>query len=256
VTDQGSTAGHDIAVIVPCHNAAPFLEQMLESLVAQELQPAIVVIVDDGSTDGSADVVARWSERGGLPIRLVREAHHGVAAALRTAIAHCDQDLIARVDADDIVEPQWLGRLCAALDADPSAGYAYPAMTMFGESTGRYYVRDFDGASLLFEGNFVCCGSLMRRAAYEQCDGISDLPAWEDWDLWLQFLERGFEGSFVDSELYRWRRHGETRNRQSFLQRRLLRLRIWWRHRRLVVRYARQAPRMIRRRWKRPVTEQ
>jgi glycosyltransferase involved in cell wall biosynthesis len=245
-----------IAVVVPCRDAAPFIGELLDSLATQSLPPEVVVVVDDGSTDGSADVVRRWAASHSLPVRVLVQPPTGVAAALRQAIADTDQPLVARVDADDVVDPGWLEQLSAALLDQPDAGYAYPAMQMFGQVTGRYYVRPFDAASLVFQGNFVCCGALMRRSAYRSLEGIADLPAWEDWDLWLQFLDHGYEGVFVDADLYRWRRHGTTRNQLTWVRRRQLRGQIWWRHRRLLRRYARSAAPLIWQRWRHPVSQQ
>jgi glycosyltransferase involved in cell wall biosynthesis len=229
-----------IAILMPCRDAAAWVEQMLDSIAAQTRLPDEVLVVDDGSTDGSADVVRRWAaEHGGSPtVRVVGQSPQGVAAAIRRGMAETSSELVARVDADDMLEPHFLEALEQALVAHPSAGYAYPAMRMFGTASGRYPVREFDPVALVIGGNFVTSAALMRREAYDTAGGVDDLPAWEDWDLWLRFLEAGWPGVFVDQDLYLWRRHERSRNTMSLGTRRALRLRIWWRHRGLVARYA------------------
>jgi glycosyltransferase involved in cell wall biosynthesis len=231
-----------VCVVIPCRNAAPWIAETLDSLHGQSLLPAEVVVVDDGSTDGSAEVVRAWmAAHAALPVTLVRQRWAGLKVAMDTAVSASNSPLLCRVDADDVVGVDYLGLLVAALDGHPSVGYAYPLMTMFGDREGPYYTRDFSAASLVFQGNFVCAGALMRRSAYLASGGLAELPAWEDWDLWLRFLGAGWEGVLVPAADYRWRRHGATRNTLTWRQRRWLRLRIWWRHRGLVRRYAPQA---------------
>lgn len=243
-------------VVVPCRNAAAFLPDLLDSLQNQTMPPYEILVIDDGSTDSSAAVAEAWAQAHRLPVRVVRQPPLGVAAALNRGVAEASTDLVARADADDVVHPRWLELLACALQRDPAAGYAYPAMRMFGQATGRYYSRPFDAASLVFEGNFVCCGALMRREAYHLGGGTSELPAWEDWDLWLKFLTAGYHGTYVDEELYLWRRHGRTRNQLKWWQRRQLRARIWWRHRDLLVRYRAGAITSVARRARHRVTVQ
>jgi glycosyltransferase involved in cell wall biosynthesis len=246
-----------IAVVVPCRDAAPWLAALLDSLAGQSRRPDEVVVVDDGSRDGSAGVVEQWTRQNPtLPVTLLQQPASGVHAAVRRALAATDRALVARIDADDLLEPRYLEALDAALVAHPEAGYAYSAMRMFGAAEGRYYTRPFDAASLVLEGNFVCAGALMRREAYDRTAGVADLPAWEDWDLWLSFLDAGYEGVLVDEELYLWRRHARSRNTLSLARRRLLRLRIMWRHRGLVRRHAREGWRGAVRRWRHPVRQQ
>lgn len=251
-----SVAG--VSVVVPCRNAAPYIAELLDSLAAQTLAPLEVIVVNDGSTDGSADVVTNWiSENPGHGTVLMEQPPGGLPAALRRGWSSCRGELLARADADDAVEPEWLEHLVGALHAHPYAAYAYPAMRRFGDVEGRYpTARPFSPAALVWQGNFVCCGTVMRRADYFATGGVADLPAWEDWDLWLAFLELGKSGVLVDEELYLWRRHGDTRNRLSWPRRRVLRLVIWARHPRLLIRYALAAPAQLLGRVRQPIRDQ
>ena len=255
VTDDSAEG---VSVVVPCRNAAPYLSELLDSLAAQTFMPLEVIVVDDGSTDGSAGAVSQWAaQHHGFPLQLLVQPAEGVASALRRGWATSRGGYLARADADDRVEPGWLHQLVAALDANPDASYSYPAMRRFGDVEGRYpTARQFSAPALVWQGNFVCCGTVMRRDDYLATEGVADLPAWEDWDLWLAFLELGKTGVFVDEELYLWRRHGETRNRLSRIRRRRLRLAIWRRHPRLLLRYAADAPRQLLSRSRRPVRDQ
>jgi glycosyltransferase involved in cell wall biosynthesis len=175
---------------------------------------------------------------------------------MAAGVAAAGGELLCRLDADDRIAPDYLHLLAAALDVTPNVAYAYPSMEMFGDAQGSYYTRSFSAPSLVFQGNFVCAGALVRRDTYEEAGGLADLPAWEDWDLWLRLLGRGHEGIWVPEARYEWRRHGASRNRMTWRRRRMLRLRIWARHRALLWRYGRVALPMLVERARHPVRQQ
>ncbi len=259
-TDPANAAGAGaILVVVPCRNASMWIEDLLDSLLAQERLPDHVAVVDDGSTDGSADVAARWVDRNGAEawVKVLRQPPRGVSTAVHVGLATSRSEFVCRIDADDMIAPEYLARLESTLAEHPAAAYAYTAMEMFGARVGPWpYTRDFDPTSLIIEGNFVSVGALVRRTAFEAAGGFADLPAWEDWDLWLRLLERGFVGVFVDDPLYMWRRHGSSRNTLSWRRRRALRLRIWWRHRGLLARHVLRSAPYIAHRLRHPARQQ
>jgi glycosyltransferase involved in cell wall biosynthesis len=247
-----------VAVVIPCRDASLWVCEALDSLLHQTRPPDEVVVVDDGSADDSSQRVLDWIAANGtsITVRLLQRPRRGLRAALAAGIAATDSALLCRLDADDRLTATYLEVLEAALSEQPSAGYAYPRLWMFGDVEGFFYTRDFSAPSLVLQGNFACAGALMRRTAYEASGGVADLPAWEDWDLWLRFLEAGFEGVLVEEAIYEWRRHGATRNKLTWTRRRWLRLRIWWRHRRLVLRYLPRGSALLYERLRNPVRKQ
>ncbi len=110
----------NVAVIIPCHNQGWLLRAALSSVMAQELPPNQVVVVDDGSTDDTADVA-----RAHPGVTLVRQELSGTAAARNAGLARADADLVAFLDADDLWPPTSLGSRISALyesGADGSFG--------------------------------------------------------------------------------------------------------------------------------------
>jgi glycosyltransferase involved in cell wall biosynthesis len=105
-----------ISVIIPAHNVARFIGRTLESVLKQTHRALDVVVVDDGSTDDTADVVEEVSRRDPR-VRLVRSDKLGVSAARNLAIAQAKAQLIAPVDADDIWHPDKLARQLAIMRA-------------------------------------------------------------------------------------------------------------------------------------------
>ena len=108
-----------ISVVIPVFNGERFLAEAIESCLGQTLAPAEVIVVDDGSTDGSAGV----AESFGPPVRLVGIEHQGVSVARSTGVARSSVDLIAFVDADDLMKPQRLELQVAAMEKQPGLAF-------------------------------------------------------------------------------------------------------------------------------------
>lgn len=94
-----------ISVIVPLYNKERFIERALSSIISQTLQPNEIIVIDDGSTDGSASVVERLNNP---LIRLIRQSNGGPASARNRGIAEAKGSMIAFLDADDEWHPTWL----------------------------------------------------------------------------------------------------------------------------------------------------
>ncbi|MCA9136337.1 MAG: glycosyltransferase family 2 protein [Planctomycetales bacterium] len=95
-----------ICCIVPAYNRAHLINEALDSVTAQTRSVDEVVVVDDGSTDKTVEVIEKWGESAGIPFRLLRQSNRGAAAARNTAIRATDAELIAPLDSDDVWVPE------------------------------------------------------------------------------------------------------------------------------------------------------
>lgn len=116
-----------ISVIIPCYNGEAFVADAISSVLAQDLAPREIIVIDDGSTDRSAARVARFGEA----VRLLRGPHRGIAAARNRGLAAAAGELIAWLDADDLWEPEALRLLSEALAADCSLAGVYGMVEQF-----------------------------------------------------------------------------------------------------------------------------
>jgi glycosyltransferase involved in cell wall biosynthesis len=191
-SDPGPRASHphavDYAVVIPAYNAAATLARALDSVFAQTLLPAEVVVVDDGSPDRSAieAVVAGYGER----IRLLQRKNGGPAAARNDGVRASSSPWIAFLDADDAWLPEKMQRQME-LGNDTRAGLlhgcAYP---------GRPPLPARLEFATLWRQNRICTSmAVVRRTAFEQVGGFDEEPELlgaEDYNLWLRIARAGW----------------------------------------------------------------
>jgi glycosyltransferase involved in cell wall biosynthesis len=116
-----------IDVLIPVRDGASFLAQAIESVLAQTLPPDRVIVIDDGSNDGSATT----AESFGAPITVLREPPRGAAAALNAGLAESNAQLVAFLDADDLWLPERLELQTAVLKGDPAIEIVFGHLTEF-----------------------------------------------------------------------------------------------------------------------------
>jgi len=139
-----------VSVVIPLYNKAKSFGATLSSVLAQTMTDFEVVVVDDGSTDGSGDIVRGFSD---ARIRLVEQANAGESGARNRGIAEARSDLIALIDADDLWFPHFLKTVLALHDRFPDAG-AY-ATAFVGIQNGTVIRFPYVGVSHLFEGELI-----------------------------------------------------------------------------------------------------
>lgn len=119
-----------ISVIVPLYNTRPYIAEAVDSILAQTRPADEIIVVDDGSTDGGADLLARYGSR----VRTIRQSNAGPASALNRGIAEADGDTIAFLDADDLWAREKLELQAAVLLAKDSADCVFGLVQQFSES--------------------------------------------------------------------------------------------------------------------------
>jgi glycosyltransferase involved in cell wall biosynthesis len=119
--------GPSVSVIVPARNAASYLSEALESIRAQTRAPDQVIVVDDGSTDETAEIAEAQAE----PVTLIKRSHGGVGAAVNSGLAAADGELISFLDADDLWTANKLEVQCAALAAEPKIDMVFGHVEQF-----------------------------------------------------------------------------------------------------------------------------
>jgi glycosyltransferase involved in cell wall biosynthesis len=167
-----------VSAIVPAYNAAAYIEQTLHSLVTQSYPNLEIIVVDDGSTDGTVQRVEAMARKHSQ-IRMIRQANLGVAAARNRGIEESRGEFIAPVDADDIWFPEAVTKLVNCfLSSDSRTGVAYGWSVIIDENgllDGRFRCSTIEGNVL---GTLIChnflgnaSATMIRRACFEKVEG-------------------------------------------------------------------------------------
>jgi glycosyltransferase involved in cell wall biosynthesis len=197
-----------VSVVIAAYNMAQYVEQAVRSVLAQTCEDLEVIVVDDGSTDGTAQVMDAFA--GDHRVRLVRQQNLGQPKAKNAGIRAARGAFIAFCDADDLWDPRKLERQMPAF-ADPDVGVVYSRTMMIdgaGRQTGETSGDGPSGYVLpqLFVRNFVPFGTaVVRRSILDACGMFDEsLAMGIDWDLWLR-VARTWKFVLVAEPLYLYR---------------------------------------------------
>jgi len=185
-----------VSIIIPTYNRGVLLHKAIDSVLAQTFSDYELIIVDDGSTDGTRDVVARY---GSGKIRYIFQENKGKSAARNLGIKLADGEYIAFLDSDDMFLPSKLQLQVEVLDAHGSCGFIYSYASNVDES-GNLLNYHFEGNLsgwiypdlLLIKNNCIATPTVMVRAAVlAEIGGFDEsMHICEDLDLWRRIARR------------------------------------------------------------------
>jgi GT2 family glycosyltransferase len=209
-----------VSVLMPVRNGLPFLREALDSLSGQTLRDIEIIALEDGSTDGTPQFLAAWSD---ARLRIIHTGGVGIGAALNAGLEAARAPLIARQDADDVSLPERLAAQAAYLAEVPDVGVVGTTAEYIderGERVDNDWVRTVrqqqdvacDPARIAELMPLTCClthGSVMARTALMRAAGgyRGQMSPAEDYDLWLRLLPETRLAK-LPQRLYRYRVHG------------------------------------------------
>ncbi|MBJ7609563.1 MAG: glycosyltransferase family 2 protein [Candidatus Dormibacteraeota bacterium] len=209
-----------ITVVVALYNGRSYVRRALETVAEQTVAPAEVIVVDDGSTDGSAQVVDSTDTP--FPMRVIRQDNRGQSAARNVGIGAATTDLIAFLDQDDEWRPRHLELLCRAIGKRQDIGWAYSdfdEMDSLGSTVTHRFINEHGlvhpkrtlAACLRSDVMAIPSASLMRKAALLDVGGFDEaLSGYEDDDLFVRMFRADWRHIFVPKSLTRFRVHGHA----------------------------------------------
>ena len=203
-----------VTVIIPTHNCQTYLGEAIESVFRQTLNAWELIIVDDGSTDATPEIVRKYllDRR----VKYVFQEHKGLPAARNRGLFHSKGETIQFLDADDLVHPEKLERQTRLLEAHPEIDGVISGHLFFkGDVSKGWGVRccakgKTDIRKELLKGNFIVVNApLVRKRAIVNVGGFDEsLTSTEDWDLWLRISSAGSVLITHEEELAYVRVHG------------------------------------------------
>lgn len=207
VEEEPATA----SIIIPCYNYAPLVGRAIESAIAQTYkQLEHIIVVDDGSTDNTREVVAEWMQRD-QRVRYIHQSNAGVAIARNRGIRETDSKYICCLDADDFLQPGFLSVCINELEQDRSLGVAYTKLKLISRDGTREarepseWPGEFNYDQQVRGLNQVptCC--VYRREAWERLGGYRQRYAprgcgSEDAEFWLRMGSIGYGAKLATTE--------------------------------------------------------
>ncbi len=179
-----------VSVLMGVHNGAPWVGEAVASVLRQTAADLELIVVDDGSTDATASMLAAAADR---RVRVERQPHQGLTRALIRGLALARAPLVARLDADDLAAPERLDRQCAFLDAHPEVGLLGAGareVDLAGRDVALVRPPEDDGAirrALIRRNPLVHSTVVMRRAVAERVGGYdAGFAVAQDYDLWMR----------------------------------------------------------------------
>lgn len=205
-----------VSVFVPCYNHAPFVERCLGSIFAQTCPPRHLLVIDDGSTDDSRQIIERVLRDCPFPSRLISRENRGLCATLNEAITHMDAEYFAYIGSDDIWLPEFLEERQKLLDTRPKAVLAYGNAYLLDDQDNviesstawsKVLYSDGDAMPMLSRGTAPLSSTVFYRRAALKDRRWNEGSRLEDYELYLQLAHDG-EFAFDPRIQSAWRQHG------------------------------------------------
>jgi glycosyltransferase involved in cell wall biosynthesis len=215
-----------VSILMPCYNAADTLSEALDSLAQQTWTDFEIVVVDDGSTDGTLTLLLEWAKKDPR-LRLLTQAHGGIIAALNLGLTACQGEYIARMDADDRCLPERLSLQTRLLDESPQVALVGCLVRGFPPEDVREGFRiymDWQNSlqqhadlcrEIFIESPFAHPSVMLRRSWLDRAGGYQEHGWAEDYDLWLRLYLLGARFAKVPEVLLEWRERPDRLTRQD-----------------------------------------
>jgi len=209
-----------VAVVIAAYNAEKFVRETIDSVLAQTLDDIEVIVVDDGSTDGTAAVLRSFTDP---RMVVLRQENQGVSAARNAGTAAAHAPYIFFLDADDLLLPDALSRMIGTLDRRPECVACvahHIRITADGrEISSRADLRwkmfpAKDTLRYLITKNFIVCGAIcIRTDAARSVGGFNAALKWgEDWEFWCRLAVLGDFAAMADDVVLLYRQHFNSAN--------------------------------------------
>lgn len=208
----------NVSVIIPAYNQGHYLSGAIQSVLDQTYQDFEIIVVDDGSTDNTAEVAKSFSD---TRVRYIYQKNGGLSAARNTGIRNSTGSYVTFLDSDDLFFPKHLDTLATMLNEKSDIGFV-AGQTIPIDNEGNYLsevpksnTRELGDQFLL--GNLLPVGSMMVRRCWLDKVGPFDesLRAYEDWELWLRLVRAGCQMTSVEQPVFQYRFHGEQMTRDG-----------------------------------------
>lgn len=193
-----------VSVIIPNFQYAEYIGKAIESAMNQTVKPYEIIVVDDGSHDNSIEVIEQY------PVRLLKMSNGGVAAARNAGTSIASGDYLLFLDADDELSPFYIEETLKEMTGDTQV--VYTDMQFIGDQTGVVGMPEPTLENMLGWQCVPSVCALVDVRAFNIVGGFDNGEIFEDWGFWLRMMHKGFTFKKVSKPLFKYRKHGFSRN--------------------------------------------
>ena len=182
-----------LSVVVTCYNQEQYIDETLNSVLNQSHKDWECIIVNDGSTDKSGNLISKWLEKDERFKYVVTE-NKGVSYARNQGVSSAKGQFIMPLDGDDLLAERYLELGLEVLKKKPSIKLVYCKAEKFGSETGEWKLPKYNFNDLLFV-NSIFCSAIFKREDWKVIGGYDEnmLYGLEDWEFWINLLKNGGE---------------------------------------------------------------
>lgn len=201
-----------VTIIVPVYNSELYLQDTFNSINSQDYENIEVIMVDDGSTDNSFDLMKNLTLRDNR-LKIYKQQNSGPSAARNKAIIESSGYFILPVDSDDLLSPNYV-RLCVEeFINNTDIKLVYGGAEYFGQKTGKWDLPVYSFDNLLTDNMIHCSAMFKKEDALKVGLYNEDLKhGFEDWDFWLRFLSKDDRVVYLKDAVLYYRTRSNSRN--------------------------------------------
>jgi glycosyltransferase involved in cell wall biosynthesis len=227
VDEDGDLGGSRVSIVIANYNYGRYLPEAIDSVLRQTHPPAELLVIDDASTDESAEVLSWYADDDRIRVH-VNERNLGIVGNFARGVSLTSGDYVAFLGADNRMRSDYVEKMRTALDSHPGAAMAYSDMSIFGPlsallaaetdaaptAAGDVFIWRTDDPTpermaKLEHENWMSGSSMYRRADYDRAGGYRDSDRPEDHDLFVRLLEGGRGAVHVREPLIEYRQHSQ-----------------------------------------------
>ena len=200
-----------VSVVIPVFNSEKYVEATIDSIVASTYINIEIIIVDDGSIDGSADICTRKA-KGDARIKVIQMDNSGPSHARNTGITFANGKYILPVDSDDLIHETYIEKAVNIMENNSNMGIVYCKGKLFDAMNCEWDLLEYSLTNMLLS-NCIFATALFRREDWVAVGGYSEDMRWgiEDYDFWLSIISLGRDVYRIPEILFYYRKHPGSR---------------------------------------------
>lgn len=192
-----------ITIVIPTYNRDKYIGETIESCLSQSYPATEIIVVDDGSTDNTEEIVKQF------PVTYIKKENGGVASARNLGIKNAKTKYVLPLDSDDTLDKDYLKSMIEMMDGKDNRVVSTWIRKMFHDGTFENVCWP-SPPKHIFQVNFASSCSMFSKSAWEKISGYDEdrlLMGWEDWEFWIRLYQSGCEFKIIEKHLFNYRIH-------------------------------------------------